>query len=163
MDKDEKKKEKKHEEEQEIFEEETKSNDELDSLTDQLQECEAKYKRALADYQNLEKRTRDERSEWIRASSRELLLRLLPVLDTLSLANKHIENQGLQVTLQQFLDVLRGEGVTKIETLGKKFDPHLMEAIQVEEGGDVVIEEVREGYMLYDKLLRPAQVRVGKK
>lgn len=127
------------------------------------EEFEEKYKRALADYQNLEKRNREERGEWIRTSNREILLRLLPVLDTLSLANKHVEDQGIKVTLQQFQEVLKAEGVLKIETLGKKFDPHLMEAVEMVEDGDDVVEEVREGYMLHDRLLRPAHVRVGKK
>lgn len=138
-------------------------NKEIEELKGRVEEYEARYKRALADYQNLEKRTGEERSEWIRSSGRDILLRLLPVLDTLSLANKHVDNQGMKVTLQQFLDVLKAEGVVKIETVGKKFDPHLMEAVEMVGEGDDVIEEIREGYILHDRLLRPAQVRVGKK
>jgi len=162
MDTDEKKKKEKKEkvedEEQEVFNDTGEKEHEC-----KCEEYEGKYKRALADYQNLEKRTREERSEWIRSSGRDILLRLLPVLDTLSLANKHVEDQGIKVTLQQFLDVLKAEGVVKIETAGKKFDPHQMEAIDVTDDGDDVIEEVRDGYMLHDRLLRPAHVRVGKK
>ncbi|MBI2442645.1 MAG: nucleotide exchange factor GrpE [Candidatus Levybacteria bacterium] len=152
-------------EERGVFEEhdEREKHEEHDKHECKCDEYEGKYKRALADYQNLEKRTREERSEWIKSSAKDILLRLLPVLDTLSLANKHIENQGLQVTLQQFLDVLKQEGVIKIETVGKKFDPHLMEAVEQVGEGDEVVEEVREGYLLHDKLLRPAQVRVGKR
>src|SRR5947208_2312416 len=86
------------------------------------QEWEDKYKRALADYQNLEKRVAEERKNWIALANKELLLRLLPILDTLMLASAHSQDQGLQVSIRQFLDVLRNEGVTKIETVGKEFD-----------------------------------------
>src|SRR4051812_48473375 len=85
---------------------------------------EDKYKRALADYQNLEKRSHEQRREWIMSSNKELLLRILPVLDTLILAQKHSEDQNLKVSVQQFLDVLKAEGIIKIEALGQEFDPH---------------------------------------
>lgn len=134
-----------------------------EKLNEELVEAENKYKRALADYQNLQKRTQDERRDWIQSAGRDILLRMLPVLDTLALASKHVDDQGVKVTLQQFFDVFKSEGVVKIEALGKKFDPHIMECIDKEDEGDDVIEEVREGYMLNDKLLRVAQVKVGKK
>ena len=156
MDKDEKKKEKK--------EKETEEQDEVIKLTEQVKTCEEKYKRALADYQNLEKRTREERVEWIKSSSRDLLLRLLPVLDTLMLAGQHTTDKTIQVTVQQFLDVLTAEGVKRIETVGKHFDAHLMECVETIEGEEgKVVEEVRAGYTLFEKLLRPALVKVGKK
>lgn len=129
----------------------------------QLEEAEQKYKRALADYQNLEKRNREERGEWVRSANREMLLRVLPVLDTLMLAKMHDDNPTLAVSAGQFLDVLKSEGVEKIDTNGKTFDPHLMECLEKVDEGDTVLEEVRAGYMLFDKLLRPAQVKVGKK
>src|SRR6266699_1471361 len=92
----------------------------------QAQESEDKYRRALADYQNLQKRVQEERLALIQAANKELLLRLLPVLDTLELANKHVQDKGLQVSIGQFLDTLKAEGVTKIETVGKEFDPMFM-------------------------------------
>ncbi len=129
----------------------------------ELEECRNKYKRVLADYQNLEKRTREERLEWIRGSNRELLLRFLPILDTLGLAVVHSKDQSIQVSLNQFLDILNQEGVTKIKTTGLDFNPSLMECIATVEGEEgKVIEEIRAGYLLNDKVLRPAQVKVGK-
>jgi molecular chaperone GrpE len=125
-------------------------------------EWEAKYKRALADYQNLEKRVADQRREWMLSASRDVLNRLLPILDTLILAQAHINDKGLSVSIQQFSDVLKSEGVIAIETVGKKFDPNVMEAVGTDEGDEgKVIHEARAGYMLNDKLLRPAQVIVG--
>jgi molecular chaperone GrpE len=123
---------------------------------------ESKYYRALADYQNLEKRVRDERSEIIRASNRELVLRFLPILDTLELAQKHEENSTLKVVIDQFSATLKSDGVVKIQTLGEKYDPMTMEVVTTGKGKEgVVIQEVRTGYLLHDKLLRPAQVIVG--
>lgn len=143
--------------------------DEYEELEQRAQEWEEKYKRALADYQNLVKRVQEEKADWIRSANRELLLRILPLLDTLILAGQHSEDQTLKVTLQQFLDLLKAEGVERIKTDGKDFDPHLMEAIEsvevdpTEASGQEgkVVEEVRAGYILHDKLLRPAQVKVG--
>jgi len=89
---------------------------------------------------------------------------MLPIFDTLVLASKHSKDQNLLVSIAQFQDALKDEGVTRIETKGKKFDPSIMEAIQVVDGEEgKVIEEIRAGFMLHDKLLRAAEVTVGRK
>jgi molecular chaperone GrpE len=135
---------------------EPEENTELSNLENQL-------KRALADYQNLEKRIASEKSSWILASNKNLLLRLLPGLDSLLLAEKHTQDEGVKLSIKHFLDILEQEGVKKIETVGKDFDPNLMEAITTQEGeNNKVLEEVRSGYMLFETVLRPAQVIVGK-
>ncbi|MBI4079069.1 MAG: nucleotide exchange factor GrpE [Candidatus Levybacteria bacterium] len=137
-------------------------SDELLKIEKKNEELEAQVKRVLADYQNLEKRVREERHHWIQTANKELLLRLLPVLDTLNLAQKHSKDQSLIVSIQQFWDVLKGEGVTKIETLGREFDPKTMECVVTEDREEgKVLEELRIGYMLRDMVLRPAQVKVG--
>src|SRR5882672_6499330 len=92
--------------------------DEIGILVEKLEEAEGKYRRALADYQNLQKRVQEEKGEWIRAANKDLLLRLLPVLDTLMLAQKHLQDQGLTVSINQFLDIIKTEGVTQIKTTG---------------------------------------------
>lgn len=159
MNQEDKKKKNKEEKDEKRLEE----AEEIVRFREELEEVDAKYKRALADYQNLEKRVRDERSGYVLRANEQMLLRIIPVLDTLMLAKKHDDNPTLAVSISQFLDVLKSEGVTKIETEGKPFDPHLMEGLEKVEDGDIVVEEIRPGYMLYDKLLRPAQVKVGKK
>jgi len=137
--------------------------DELVHLKNKFEEADSSYKRALADYQNLQKRVADERRNLILAANRELLLRILSVLDTLELAQKHDESEGLKVSIAQFLDVLKSEGVTRIETVGLDFDPATMEAIATDKGEEgKVLEEIRSGYILNDKFLRAAQVKVGK-
>ena len=152
--------------------EEKKEEDKhVQELKQKASEFEDKYKRVLADYQNLEKRVTEERKELILKSNKDLLLRLLPVLDTLILVAKHSkDDQTLNLSVKQFFDILKVEGVEKIETQGANFDPNRMECIETvevdpstssgEEGK--VIEETRAGYRLYDQVLRPAQVTIGK-
>lgn len=128
---------------------------ELSSLENQL-------KRALADYQNLEKRIAEEKSSWIKTANKDLLLKLLPGLDSLLLAEKHTQDEGVRISIKHFLDTLEQDGVKKIETVGKDFDPNSMEAIGTTEGENgKVIEEARIGYTLFGNILRPAQVIVG--
>lgn len=135
---------------------ENEENTEFANLENQL-------KRVLADYQNLEKRTAEEKSSWLKIANRNLLLKLLPGLDSLLLAEKHTQDEGVKLSIKHFLDILENEGVKKIETIGRDFDSNLMEAIGTINGEEgKVIEEARTGYMLFDSVLRPAQVIVGK-
>ncbi len=142
-----------------------KKNEKLENKkSEEITELEDQVKRSLADYQNLEKRTAEERGQWIRKSNKDLILRLLPALDTLILANEHVANESLVLSIKHFLDILRNEGVEKIETLGADFDPTLMEGVGIVEGIDgKVVREVRSGFKYLDGgVLRPAQVLVGK-
>ena len=75
-------------------------------IENQELELENQLRRALADYQNLEKRITEERSSWIRTANKSLILKLLPVLDNLLLAKKHISDEGLNLSVQKFLDIL---------------------------------------------------------
>lgn len=148
---------------EERHEEEQVTKEEYDALKELAQQLENQYKRALADYQNLEKRIAEEKIAWIKAANKNLLLKLLPGLDSLLLAEKHTQDEGVKISIKHFLDILENEGVKKIETFGKAFDPNLMEAIGTAEGEEgQVLEEARIGYMLFDSVLRPAQVVVGK-
>ena len=144
--------------------EEKKAAKELEQVQQKFEDADSGYKRALADYQNLQRRVQADRAEWVRSGNKDLLLRLLPILDTLMLASKHIQDEGLTVSIAQFVDTLKSEGVTRIETVGQLFNPHVMDCVSVVEGEEnQVIEELRPGYMIYDRVLRPAQVTVGKK
>lgn len=123
-----------------------------------------KYVRALADYQNLEKRTHSEKEETRKFAVEVFLRSLLPVVDTLEKAGKHVGDEGLNLGLRELWTILSDFGVTKIETSGKVFNPHEMECIEVVAGEEnKVIEELLPGYKLHDKVLRVAQVKVGKK
>ena len=144
--------------------------DHIKELRKKVEELENHLKRTLADYQNLEKRVAEERQQLIKSANRGLILRLLPALDTLILAKKHTNDQGLELAIQQLFDILEREGVKKIETLEKNFDPEYMECVatvEVDPSTDSgqegkVIEELKPGYLLNDSVLRTAQVSVGK-
>ena len=126
-------------------------------------EVENQLKRALADYQNLEKRISEERSNWIASSNKDLILRLLPGLDSLLLALRHTNDEGVRLSVKHFLDIFETEGVQKIVTENASFDPNLMEAVGTAPGVEgEVVEEVRPGYTLNNNVIRPAQVIVGK-
>ena len=137
---------------------------ELENLRNLAEQLDNQLKRSLADYQNLQRRVQEEKAMWIKSASKDLLLKLLPVLDTLMLAQKHLSDKGLELSINQFLQVLSSEGVQKIETTDQEFDPRTMEAIgtqEVDKKQGKVIEEVRLGFTLYEQVLRPAQVIVG--
>ncbi len=120
--------------------------------------------RALADYKNLEKRFDEEKKEFVKYANKELLIRLIPALDTLFLAGKYTSDEGIRLTVKTVLDALKDVGVEKIEAEGAEFNPEFMEAVDTGEGEEnKVIEEVRPGFMLNGKVIRPAQVKVGKK
>lgn len=132
-------------------------------LTEKLVEVEGKYKRALADYQNLVRRTQEEKREWAQFANKDIVLKFLPILDTLMLAEKHTKDQNFILTVSQFLQVLHQEGVTRIKTIGEEFNPHTMEVVTTATGAEnTVVDEMRAGYMLGKNVLRPAQVIVGK-
>jgi molecular chaperone GrpE len=147
-------KDQKHEEEEIIVDKDlAKENEEL---LNQL-------KRTLADYKNLEKRVEENRVEWIKMANKQLLLQILPGIDSLMLAEKHTQDEGVKLSIKTFLNILENHGVKKINTAEENFDPNIMECVGVVEGQEgKVIEELRPGYLLHDKILRPAQVTVGK-
>lgn len=138
--------------------------DEVALLKQKIEELENQTKRIFADYQNLQKRVDIERREWLIKANKDLILRLLPALDFLLLSSKHIKDEGLKLSIQKFFDILKTEGVEKIEAVGKEFDPSLMEAITAVAGEEnKVVEELRSGFRMGEQVLRPVQVTVGKK
>lgn len=132
-------------------------------IPDQV-DWEAKYLRALADYQNLERRHTEEKQE-VRAFANEVLLvRFLAAIDTLSRAKDHLKDAGLDLAYKEFMAVLEEQGVEKIKTVGREFNPHEMECIEVVDGQDnIVIEELLPGFRFNEKVLRVAHVKVGKR
>lgn len=140
------------------------------NLENQIASLEESLKRALADYQNLERRVLNERSELVKYANQELLKRLIPSFDNLYLAEKYIQDEGIRLTVQKLTENLEEIGVKRIRVENEKFDPNTMECIEVVDGDpkvasgqeNMVVEEVRPGFMLFDKVIRPAAVKVGK-
>jgi len=139
---------------------------ERDALQDRLL-------RTAAEFDNYRKRIDRERREQSDAAAFSLLSEVLPVVDNLERALQSPSGPeaagfraGVELILRQLVDLLRKRGVTPIEALGQDFDPHFHMAVAHEPAdgrreGEIV-EEFRRGYMLGDRLLRPAMVKVAK-
>ncbi len=132
---------------------------------DKHKQLEDQLKRALADYQNLERRVEEERRLLGQLSSAILIEKFLPVLDNLENAQSHLNDQGLDIVIKQFKDTLNQEGVEEIQAEGAQFDPNLHEATEVVEGenNNMIVKVARRGYKIDNKVLRPAQVVVEKR
>jgi len=138
-----------------------KINANIEELEKKIEDLENQLKRAVADYLNIEKRNILEKKEFVKYANKELLERLIPAFDTLFLAGKYTTDESVKLTIKTIIETLKDVGVEMVDTNGE-FDPNLMEAVAVEEGEDgKVLEELRSGFTLYEKLIRPAQVKVG--
>lgn len=127
------------------------------------QDWEEKYKRAKADYINLERRVGSQQEEFLKFVNSVLITKLLPILDDLARAVASHKDEGLSLILKNFWEVLKLEGVEEIKAaVGDKFDPKIMEGVVSEGSGEdaTVSEVLRKGYKLRDKVIRPVQVRV---
>jgi molecular chaperone GrpE len=143
-------------------------------LQDELDRCRDLLLRTAAEFDNYRKRTERERREQADRSVSDLLLELLPVLDDFERAlsadvsreSTDAHRQGVELIHRQLLDLLKRRGVRPIDAVGTEFDPHVHQAVTTEvvEGGrdGEVIEELRRGYMIGERLLRPAMVKVAR-
>jgi len=126
-------------------------------------DLENRLKRALADYQNLKKRLEKEKFEFIKFATASLLDKFLSVLDDLERADTHLRDPGLKMALNQFKSVLQTEGVEEIKVLNTKFDPQTADCTELVKGPkNKIIKVLKKGYFLHHRVLRPAQVKVGK-
>jgi molecular chaperone GrpE len=135
-----------------------------------------RYLRALADYENLEKRTRVERTRLLKNATGNLLVKLLDFADTIEKAKpsfldpkntQHILMEGFLAIEKHFLTILQNEGVEKLDSIGTKFDPNFHEVVSVRKDSgkedDEILEEIQAGYTLNSSLLRPSKVIIAKK
>lgn len=128
---------------------------------------EGKYKRALADYQNLLKQSVKDKEEFVRFAVSDFLQDIIPVYDHLKMSLSALpENEqdsawvkGVEYVLKQFKEILSARGVEEIKTEGRKFDHNLMEALEGQ--GENVLKEVMPGYVLNGRVIRAAKVIVG--
>ena len=137
---------------------------------DDLEEKDDRIKRLMAEFENFKKRSDKERTNLYNSVMGDVITSLLPVLDNLEKASKtetkdEQYKNGVEMVLNQFKDVLKANGVTEIETVGKKFDPSIHEAVSLVQdenlGEKEIKEEFRKGYMIGDKVLRHSLVVVA--
>jgi molecular chaperone GrpE len=135
--------------------------------------------RTTADFENFKKRAARERVEAAQYATASLLEKLLPILDNFEMALAAAQTPqasqgggaslqaGIAMTQQQLKSALADSGLEEIDATGRAFDPALHEAISQQETADVpeghIVQQVRKGYKLKDRLLRPAAVIVAKK
>ncbi|GAB2558793.1 nucleotide exchange factor GrpE [Gracilibacillus alcaliphilus] len=157
--------------EQEIVEDPF-SSEEYEQLQQEKNELHNRLLRLQAEYDNFRKRTQKEKQATLKYSSQAVVTELLPVLDNFERALQvKIEDpaakgvvEGLEMVYRQLKTVLENEEVTEIDTSGE-FDPNLHQAVmQVNEEGyesNQIVETMQKGYLLKDRVIRPAMVKVN--
>jgi molecular chaperone GrpE len=160
-------------EEQAAETEEVSVLSELDELRKQSEENYQRYVRAQADFDNFRRRARQEKEDFAKYASLKLIEQLLPVVDNFERAlssSKETKDfdaliKGLDMTYRQLDQLLVQEGLQPIEAIGQPFNPEFHQAImQVESeehGEGIILEELQKGYILKDKVVRPAMVKVS--
>ena len=151
-----------------------KLREQLESKMKEAKENYDRYLRQVAELENFRKRAGRERDDAIRFANEALVKDLLPVVDNLERAVAHSKDggngkplvEGVEMVLKAFFDILAKHGVVPIAAVGRPFDPEKHEAMaQIESGTyepNTVVEEYHKGYLLRDRLLRPALVSVAK-
>src|SRR5947209_3980095 len=143
-------------------------------LESALAETRDKHLRLAADFDNFKKRTRQEQSQTMQHASAELIHRLLPVLDDLQSVLEHkpadVDDswvKGLELSVRKLEEALGTHGLEPIESVGAPFDPKLHEAVghedSTEHPEDTVVSELRRGYRVRDRVVRPALVKVARR
>ena len=152
-------------------------NELLNNLKQKLEEQKAeidekddRLKRLMAEFDNFKKRSAKEREGLYNSIIADIALSLLPVIDNLekAVSVKTEDNNykiGVELVLKQFKDVLKSNGITEIETIGKTFDPELHEAVSSVEDSELGVQEIKEeyrkGYMIGNKVIRHSLVVVA--
>src|SRR5580765_2560577 len=154
------------------------SRAELKRLQAEVAEAKEAAARRQADFENYRKRVERDRGETHNRMVGDVARKLLPVVDNLTRAldaERSVENReskefrhflhGIELISKQLNDVLESLGITAIEAVGQKFDPHIHEAVVTEPSEeyepDTVTEEIARGYKMGDRLLRPSMVKVA--
>ena len=143
-------------------------------LESALAEAKDKHLRLAADFDNYKKRMRQEQLDTMKHASTELIHRLLPVLDDLQNVLEHKPKnvdeswvKGLELSVKKLEEALGTHGLEPIESVGAPFDPKLHEAVGHEESDehpeDTVVSELRRGYRVRDRVVRPALVKVSRR
>lgn len=133
---------------------------EVERLQQQLLEASEREKRVLADYQNLVKRHQEDRTKIVKLANKSLVETLLAPLEHLSMAAEQIDDQGLNMVVRDFWQVLDEAGLEEIYPKGKKFDLEMMEVVDKEGDGETVAKVVKRGYKLNGQVIQHAKVVV---
>jgi molecular chaperone GrpE len=145
----------------------------VQELTEKLHEEENKRLRLLADYENFKRRVSLDKEAFQKYRAQNVVTNLIPVLDNFSRAltveakTEEVQTMmtGLEMIYRTFVQALEEEGLVEIKALDQEFDPNFHQAIMTGNDEDkptgIVLEELQSGYMLKDRVLRPAMVKVN--
>lgn len=151
----------------------TEGDSQAAELLAQLDEASQKLLRVQADYDNFRRRTQKEKEELAKYASSKLVENLLPTVDnfdraiTASAANQDYDAlaKGVDMIFRQLMTTMEAEGLVTMETVGQPFNPEYHQAVmtvetdEYEEG--IIVEELQKGFMIKDKVIRPAMVKVS--
>ncbi len=138
-----------------------------------LEEANDKYARLFAEFDNFRKRSEKEKSARYDMGAKDMIEKVLPVLDSFELALKNVPEdekdspfvEGMEKIQKQFIKALEDAGVTAIEAVGKEFDPEFHNAVMhVEDetvGDNIVVEELQKGYLYKEHVVRYSMVKVA--
>jgi len=145
------------------------------SLAEQTARAEDYYQRLVrlqADFENFRRRTAREKEDFYKYAAEQLVESLLPILDNFELALAHGREtpdklfEGVEIIYRQIVDTLAGQGLSPISSVGEIFDPSRHEAVLQEQTNNcpdnIILEELRKGYLFKEKLLRPSMVKVAR-
>ncbi|MDQ0058391.1 nucleotide exchange factor GrpE [Paenibacillus harenae] len=158
---------------EEIIAQDTATDSRYAELEKQAEEAQQRYLRAQADFDNFRRRTMKEKEELAQYASMKLITQLLPVVDNFdramaaASANGDFESlaKGVEMIFRQLEQTLTNEGLKAMNVVGEPFNPEFHQAIMQVESDEheegIIVEEVQKGYVLKDKVLRPAMVKVS--
>ena len=147
-------------------------SDEIRKLQDENIELKDKWQRALADYQNLERRTQTEISQRVSEKTNNLLLNFLNIYEDFlraenSLSKEKINTDGIQAVIKNMESLLSENNIKPIDAIGEIFDPQIHEAVSIVEDNSLddgtITQEVSKGYISGKAILKPSKVIVSKK
>lgn len=137
-----------------------------------LQECQEKLKHALADFQNLERKSKSDIENGVNLKIDKFMISFLSIYDDFILAKKILKDEkidvsGLESILKNMNTLLSEYGVTQINALGEIFNPKFHEAVSIVEDpsldDDTITKEIRKGYISHNRIIRPTIVEISKK
>lgn len=149
---------------------------EIQALKAAIDEAKDRYMRLAAEFDNFKKRNKQELEQKLKFSDQPFAEAVVGCMDDLELALGHLRKEtqvqqptiaGLEMALSKFYTMLKGFGVEKIMATGQTFDPNFHEALSIVESNELahnqIAEEFQTGYLIHDRVLRPAKVKVVKR
>ncbi len=149
-----------------------KLQEKLAQAEEEAKKSQDNYLRALAEMDNLRKRTQRDKEEYIKYANLPMVNKILPIIDDFERALNVEQGQeseglhkGMELIFKKLLDLIEAEGVEAINAIGQPFDPEFHQPLLVEESEgpeNIILEEMQKGYIMHGRVIRPSLVKVSK-